>query len=100
MDQTLQTIQIISSMMTGSCLSIIRVQEPYFKFLIKKKVLARFGIEVTEHEPQPGIHAYSINDSLSAFLHSSLNVELVHVILESITKHTEDWEQLGEERLD
>ena len=29
-----------------------------------------------------------INDSLATFLTSSLNVELVHVILESITKHT------------
>ena len=29
-----------------------------------------------------------INDSLATFLTSSLNVELVHVILESITKYT------------
>ena len=29
-----------------------------------------------------------MNDSLATFLTSSLNVELVHVILESITKHT------------
>jgi hypothetical protein len=29
-----------------------------------------------------------VNDALATFLTSSLNVELVHVILESITKHS------------
>jgi len=29
-----------------------------------------------------------VNDSLATFLTSSLNVELVHVILEAITKYT------------
>lgn len=32
-----------------------------------------------------------VNDSLATFLTSSLNVELVHVILDSITKHTKSF---------
>jgi len=32
-----------------------------------------------------------LNDSLATFLTSSLNVELVHVILDSITKHTKSF---------
>ena len=33
-----------------------------------------------------------VNDSLATFLTSSLNVELVHVILEAITKYTTSYE--------
>lgn len=73
-------------MLTGTILSFIRIQEPYFKFLIKKQFKEFFGILMDEKD----IHESSqyINDSLATFLTSSLNVELVHVILESITKHT------------
>jgi hypothetical protein len=79
-------ISIITAMCTGTLLTLIRIQEPYFKFLIKQQVMAWFGILMDEKSIQNS--QYYINDSLATFLTSSLNVELVHVILESITKHT------------
>ena len=41
-----------------------------------------------------------VNDSLATFLTSSLNVELVHVILESITKHSKGKVEFGSTYLD
>ena len=41
-----------------------------------------------------------INDSLATFLTSSLNVELVHVILESITKYTTGYQDPTANHLD
>ncbi|CDW83493.1 phosphatidylinositol phosphate kinase [Stylonychia lemnae] len=82
----LQNISIITAMCTGTIMSLIRIQEPYFKFLIKKQFKAFFGILMEEKDIQNS--QQYINDSLATFLTSSLNVELVHVILESITKHT------------
>lgn len=73
-------------MMTGLVMASIRAREPYFKFLLKSKVYEWFGIlmdekEITESEQY-------MNDTLVTFLTSSLNVELVHIILESITKYS------------
>ena len=67
-------------------MTVIRTREPYFKFLIKQQWLAFFG-ELMEEKDIETSQKY-INDSLATFLTSSLNVELVHVILESITLHT------------
>ena len=41
-----------------------------------------------------------VNDSLATFLTSSLNVELVHVILEAITKYTTGYEDPSINHLD
>ena len=67
-------------------MSIIRSREPYFKFLIRREVCGWFGIPMTEDDIKNSQNY--VNDSLATFLTSSLNVELVHVILESITKYT------------
>jgi len=66
-------------------MAIIRVSEPYFQFLIKKQFKSFFGILIDEKEAQK--NEQYINDTLVTFLTSSLNVELVHIILKSITKH-------------
>ena len=82
----LSKISIYTALCTGFLLSCIRVREPYFKFLIRKKFLEWFGILMDEKS----IHNSNqyINDSLATFLTSSLNVGLVHVILEAVTKYT------------
>lgn len=54
--------------------------------MIKKQILEWFGMLMDENEISQS-QAY-VNDTLTTFLTSSLNVELVHVILESITKHS------------
>lgn len=86
-DKWMMNISIYSSMMTGFIMSIIRAREPYFKFLIKKEICSWFGILMDEND-EKNSKDY-MNDSLATFLTSSLNVELVHVILEAITKHSE-----------
>jgi len=48
--KTLQNISIITAMCTGTIMSIIRIQEPYFKFLIKKQLKAFFGILMDEND--------------------------------------------------
>lgn len=65
---------------TGIFLALIRLNEPFFKFLIKKFVLNCFGI-IHEIEGD-GVQT----KTLSTFLASSLNVELVHIILKGIKK--------------
>lgn len=83
-DSTMMKISIYACLITGFVMSVIRAQEPYFKFLIMKEVKGWFGIYVDENDKA---QSYA-NDSLATFLTSSLNVELVHVILEAITKYT------------
>ena len=77
---------MFSAISTGLVISIARISEPYFLFLIKKEVKSWFGILMTEKEIDVS-KGYE-KDSLSAFLASSLNVELVNVILYSICDHS------------
>lgn len=65
---------------TGIVLAIVRLFEPFFMFLLKQKVWMCFGIYIDEQKE--GIKT----DTLSTFLASSLNVELVHIILKGIKK--------------
>ncbi len=67
-------------------MTIIRTREPYFKFLIKQQWMSYFG-ELMDEKDIANSQKY-VNDSLATFLTSSLNVELVHIILTSITSHT------------
>ena len=65
---------------TGILLAIVRLFEPFFLFLIKQSTWMCFGILLDEDEE--GIKS----ETLSTFLASSLNVELVHIILKGIKK--------------
>lgn len=60
-------------------MAIIRGFEPYYFFLIRQQFWEAFGFVLDE--PQEGIKA----EILSSFLASSLNIELVYIILEGIT---------------
>lgn len=82
----MMTVSIITSMFTGIIMTFIRVREPYFKFLIRSEFKGWFGILLDENDIKKS-NEY-VNDSLATFLTSSINVELVHLILEAITKHT------------
>ena len=79
-------LSTFTSMFTGFIMSLIRIQEPYFKFLFTRWRKNLVGIPMEERDIKNS--QLYINDSLATFLTSSLNVELVHVILESITKYT------------
>lgn len=71
-------------------MSGVRVSEPYMRFLIVKWWKELFGVLMDERDINDK-QVYA-NDSLATFLTSSLNVELVHVILEAITKFTTSYE--------
>lgn len=75
---------MIASMLTGTIMTLIRIQEPYFKYLIKKQWNEFFGILLTEEDIKDSTKY--LNDSLATFLTSSLNVELVYAILSAITE--------------
>ena len=83
LDHNRDTIKIISmffASITGIVMSAIRTYDPYFWYLIKKNFWQVFGFVVKE--PKYG------NDAqvLSTFLSSSLNIEMVYIILTGITK--------------
>ena len=65
---------------TGILLAMVRLYEPFFLFLVKRFVYMCFGILLDEDAE--GIKT----ETLSTFLASSLNVELVHIILKGIKK--------------
>lgn len=70
----------IAMFSTGILLALVRLYEPFFLFLMKKFVWMCFGQTMTQNAE--GIKT----QTLSTFLASSLNVELVHIILKGIKK--------------
>lgn len=84
-----QSIYMISGVVTfttGIFLTIIRLLEPLFKLLVYKQIWQFFG---ELYEPKEGEQTEAefqiASDSLSTFLTSSLNVELVYIILTGVT---------------
>lgn len=76
---TIDYVSGITMLSTGICLAGIRMFEPFFHFLIKKFIFNCFGVLCEEDEALK-------TQPLSNFLATSLNVELVHVILKGIKK--------------
>ena len=66
--------------LTGIVMAVIRLQDPYFRFYFEQNIMATFGY--IKDEPETGIKA----EVLSTFLASSLNIELVYIILAGITR--------------
>lgn len=75
---TVDYVSGISMFSTGIVLASIRLFEPFFSFLIKKFIMNCFGIVIDEDSE--GVNT----KTLSTFLASSLNVELVNIILKGI----------------
>lgn len=67
------------SLATGILLSAVRFNEPFFRYLVKDFIYSCFGILLQDEKGMQ-------SQTLSAFLASSLNVELVHIILKGIKK--------------
>ena len=83
-------ISFTASLSTGFVLAVIRFMEPYFQFLIKKTFKSLYGINI-DYEEEAKKNS-NLSDTYSAFLNSSLNIELVHIILKSITEEcTRTW---------
>lgn len=65
----------------------IRTTDPFYRFLILSSIKEWYGI--IDEEPEKGINA----EVLSTFLSSSLNIELVYIILAGITKFSSEREE-------
>ena len=65
---------------TGIWLSLVRLFEPFFIYLVKEFWYKCFGVVLKQDQDTIKTQA------LSTFLASSLNVELVHIILKGIKK--------------
>lgn len=94
--QIIYLVSGVTTFTTGIFLTVIRLFEPLFKLLVYKQIWQLMGEiyepkkdEETEEERQIA------NDSLSTFLTSSLNVELVFIILTSITAFADKDQQLN-----
>lgn len=79
-----QYISFVASMSTGLFMGVIRLFEPYFFFLFKKAFFTLFGQPYTEEQLDEKQN--QITDTTNAFLKSSLNIELVHIILKAISE--------------
>ena len=79
-----EQISIMGSILTGLVMCLIRLNEPYFKFLCKKRISSFYGVPISERDflAKGG----ECDDTYAAALSSSLNIELVFVILKSITE--------------
>ena len=81
---TYQIISFISSISTGFIMGLIRLMEPYFLFLLKTFFKSVYGIPL-ENEEEDKKNS-KLSDTITAYLNSSLNIELVHIILKAITQ--------------
>ena len=79
----LQIISFIASISSGLVMGVIRCFEPYFAFLLKKTIKSFYGIPLSEEEIDKSNS--KLTDTIAQFLNSSLNIELVYIILNSIT---------------
>ena len=82
----IETLSRASLFSTGVILMGIRTTDPFYRFLIKSSIKEWYGI--IDEEPDKGINA----EVLSTFLSSSLNIELVYIILAGITKFSSERE--------
>ena len=73
--------------------------EPLFRLLVVKRFYEFFGI-VVDHTGDDEKDKQLQNDTLNSFLNSSLNVELVFVILKSITTFASASEEVKDGNLD
>lgn len=74
----------LSCIGTGILMSFVRMREPVFKVTIKKFIYQFFG-ELYEDENGK---SSAMDSTLLSFLMSSLNIELVHIILTTVSKNT------------
>lgn len=71
-----------AAMLTGAFMSIVRLTEDIFLQQAKALLYTFYGVGVEEKS-----HS-KIEGTLLSFLNSSLNLELVHIILTTVSKNT------------
>jgi len=88
----------VSVLGSGIVLGLLRLKEPLFQFLCVQKLYQVMGEMYDSSQTNNGTEAERqlATDSLTTFLSSSLNVELVFVILKCVTERAN--QDLEEER--
>jgi hypothetical protein len=94
-----QKISLFAVLSTGILMAIIRCFEPYFIFICRRIFYMIYGKPWTIDDEQERFG--KLDDTISTFLNSSLNIELVHIILKSITddcsnqqRKSADWKEI------
>lgn len=78
-------ISAIMTFSTGIFLTIARMFEPLFRYILWVKYYQFYGDFYENEKGQTAAEIEIQTNALSSFLSSSLNVELVYILLESIT---------------
>lgn len=87
-----QVLSLVTTISTGLIMAIIRCLEPYFLFICRKLFYMIYGIPWTIEDEQDSYG--KLDDTINILLNSSLNIELVHIILKSITDDCKNSERL------
>lgn len=74
----------VSCIATGIVMSFVRIQEPIFKKCVYRYIYQFFGEIYTDGSGS----GTSMDSTLLNFLMSSYNIELVHIILTTVSAHT------------
>lgn len=81
---------------TGIFLTVVRLFEPLFRFLVLKSIYEFWGGIYKSKDGLSEEEKQIENDTLSSFLSSSLNVELVFILLNSITTFSQRSNKLSD----
>jgi hypothetical protein len=81
------TLSGVTTFTTGIFLTAVRLAEPLFRLIVIQEIYQFWG-DIYEPSGESQEQLQIANDALSTFLTSSLNVELVFIILTSITAFT------------
>lgn len=79
------TISAIMTFSTGIFLTLARLFEPLFRYILQVKYYQYYGDFYEQKDAITKEEMEIQTNALSSFLSSSLNVELVYTLLESIT---------------
>lgn len=72
-----------SSMCTGFLMSLVRIREPVFWSTFKN-----YAMQFCGRPPLEGASGKGADGTMLSFLMSSLNIELVHIILTAVSTRT------------
>ena len=71
---------------TGTCLSLVRIIDPYYRHIIKVSILELFGFVIDEYDKNK---KKNNTKPLNNYLAESLNLELINIILQGVSGFAE-----------
>ena len=83
--EPLYYLSAVMTFTTGIFLTGVRTVEPLFRYLLYSYAYQFYGEFYNSHDSLSEDERQVQHDALSSFLSTSLNVELVYILLQSIT---------------